>query len=144
MRAKTARDLTQGTYRSLGDKAYGELKGAATEAHKAAAHGGRAIINEAIPAAEPINNAISKRIDLGQVLDEAVFRSGKNDPISLGTQVVLGGGHLGWLPAALAKWPMFGSPAARGAYRFGGKLAKTDLSGATRAALLARMAGEAR
>ena len=145
IRANTARELTQGTYRNLGDKAYGELKGAATEAHKAAARGGRAILNEALPQVEPLNTQIAKRIDLGQVLDEAVFRSGKNDPIGLGTQMVLSSGHLGWLPAALAKWPMFGSPTARGAYRLGGKLAKTrpqTFATATRAALLARLAGE--
>jgi hypothetical protein len=133
--------LTQGTYRTLGDKAYGELKGASTEAHKAAARGGRAILNEAIPAAEPLNNAISKRIDLGQVLDEAVFRSGKHDPVGLGQQVVLSG-NPGLLWASLINRPGVGSPVARGVFGAGKSLGNAEVDGRLmQAALLSAMLG---
>jgi hypothetical protein len=140
--AKGARDLTRGTYRNLGDKAYGELKGAQTEAHKSAARGGRAILNEAIPEVEPINNEISKRIDLGQVLDEAVLRSGKHDPIGLGQQVVLSGGNLGFLPASLINRPGIGSPIARGVNQVGSSLQKLNLTPALKAALIAALGGQ--
>jgi len=139
--AKGARDLTRGTYRNLGDKAYGELKGAQTEGHKAAARGGRAILNEAIPEVEPINNEISKRIDLGQVLDEAVFRSGKHDPIGLGQQVILSG-NLGFLPASLINRPGIGSPIARSVNQTGAALQKLNLTPAIKAALIAALGGQ--
>jgi hypothetical protein len=147
VRANTARELTQGTYRNLGDKAYGELKGAATEAQKAAARGGRAILNEALPQVEPLNNEIARRIDLGQVLDEAVLRSGKHDTIGLRDMVAVAGGHAGLLPASLLNRPGIGSPLARGAYQFGNKLATHQQSDAVRmirAALLAKLAGESK
>ena len=38
-RAADAQAMKQGTYRALGDKAYGELKGASIEAQKAQARG---------------------------------------------------------------------------------------------------------
>jgi hypothetical protein len=142
IRAKTARDLTQGTYRNLGDKAYGELKGAQTEAHKAAARGGREILNEALPEVAPLNKEISKRIDLGQVLDEAVLRSGKHDPVGLTQQVAMGGLNPGMVMGALISRPGIGSPVARGMNRAG-----KSLSGVKspyqmmQAALLARLAG---
>lgn len=119
VRAKTARELTQGTYRKLGDAAYGELKGAEKEAQKAAARGGRAIVDEAVPEATPINAEISKRIDLGELLDEAAFRSGKHNTIGLGDLVSLASGNPGWLAASLINRPGIGSPLARGAYRVG-------------------------
>lgn len=143
VRAKTARDLTQGTYRSLGDKAYGELKGASTEAQKAAARGGRAIVNEAIPSVKPLNEEIAKRIDLGQVLDEAVFRSGKHDPIGLGQQVLLSG-NAKFLPASLLNRPGIGSPIARGVHGAGGALtglSEASVAALMRDALLARLMG---
>ncbi len=142
--ASGARDLTRGTYRNLGDKAYGELKGAETEAQKAAARGGRAILNEAIPQVEPINNEISKRIDLGQVLDDAVFRSGKHDPVGLAERVILGGGHIAALPASLINRPGFGSPVARGLNRAGGALAGTKFpfNDALKTALIAALGGQ--
>jgi hypothetical protein len=85
---------------------------------QAAARGGRAILNEAIPEVEPHNNTISRRIDLGQVLDDAVFRSGKHDPIGLGQQVLLSG-NASFLPAALINRPGVGSSIARGLYGAG-------------------------
>lgn len=141
--ARTARNLTQGTYRNLGDKAYGELQGAATEAHKAAARGGRAILNEAIPAVEPLNNAISKRIDLGDVLDNAVFRSGKHDPIGLTQQVVMSGAKPWLMPLSLLNRPGMGSPIARGMNTVGKALEKTGQIAAPtlKAALLSRLFG---
>lgn len=142
VRAATARELTQGTYRSLGDKAYGELKGASTEGQKAAARGGRAILNEALPQVEPLNNAIARRIDLGQILDEAAFRSGKHDPIGLGQQVMLSGANPGLVFGALVNRPGIGSPVFRKVFEQGGKLsgAKEPI-GAMQAALLARLMG---
>ena len=140
--AKGARELTRGTYRNLGDKAYGELKGAQTEAHKAAARGGRKIVNEALPAVEPLNTKISERIDLGQIQDEAVFRSGKHDPIGLSQQVVLSGNP--WLiPASLINRPGVGSPIARGLFKAGGALdAMQTPNELLRAALVARLLGQ--
>lgn len=142
IRAATARNLTQGTYRNLSDKAYGELKGAATEAQKAAARGGRAILNEALPEVAPINNQIAKRIDLGDVLDEAVLRSGKHDPIGLSQQVVLSGNAPGMILASLVNRPGLGSPLARGLYKAGGALQVPTTEGLMRAALLARLTAE--
>lgn len=141
IRASTARELTQGTYRNLGDKAYGELKGAQTQAHKAAGRAGRRILNEAIPEVEPLNRDISRRLDLGQVQDEAVFRSGKHDPISLGQQVMVAHGNPSWLAMSLINRPGVGSPLARGGYKAGKALEQAIDPEILRAALIARLLG---
>jgi hypothetical protein len=108
-------DLKRGTYRSLGNKAYGELGSAEAEAQKAAARGARRSIESVVPEIGPVHAEESRLIDLADVIDQAAFRSGKNHRVGLQDSIVLNGKHLALIPAALMNHPMIGSPLARGA-----------------------------
>lgn len=105
--------LKRGTYRALGDKSYGEMKGASVEGEKAAARGAKEAIEAVVPGVKPIHAQESQLIDQSQVLDDAVFRSGKHVPFGLLEDIVLSGHHPGALPAVLMNRPGLGSPIAR-------------------------------
>lgn len=78
-----AHELKRGTYRSLGDKSYGELKGASTEAQKSLARGLRSEVAKGVPEAAEI---MKREGDVMNVLDVAKGRSlvsGNRDPQGL-------------------------------------------------------------
>ena len=150
---KTGRDLLptvtvqkmqkvkQGTYRDLGDAAYGELGSADREAAKQLARGQARAIEAAEPSVKPINEEIGKLIDLRDYAEEAGKRIGNTNPVSLGAQIAVGTKSPG-AAAALFERPMFGEPLARGLYGAGGWIPKDVMNPAQfyRLAMLAQMA----
>jgi hypothetical protein len=96
-------------------------------------------LNEALPEVAPLNATIAKRIDLGDILNDAVFRSGKHNPLGLGEEILIAGHHPGLAAAALANRPMIGSPIARGLYRAGGAMTGQSTAALMRAAILAQL-----
>jgi hypothetical protein len=107
---KTAQELKQGTYRSLGNKAYGELKGADIEAMKGLAYGLKEEIAKVVPAVKPLNAEQSKLLNALDVTERRVLMDANKNPIGLG-----------WFttdPVKMAGWmadrsPLFKSLVAR-------------------------------
>lgn len=105
-----AQEMKQGTYRALGDKAYGELKGADMEAQKALARGLKEEIAKAVPEVHQLNAKESKLLDTLDVTERRALMDANKNPIGLG-----------WLttdPAKFAGWmtdrsPLFKSLVAR-------------------------------
>lgn len=87
MGAADAQAMKQGTYRSLGDKSYGELQGATVEAQKALARGLKEEIANQFPELDSLNRAESKLLDLQPVLERAVNRISNHQLIGIGTPI---------------------------------------------------------
>ena len=109
-----AQDVKQGTYRVLGDKAYGEQKGAGAEAQKALARGLKEGVAEAVPSVGPMNAKESDLINARNIAANRVMSDANKNPIGLG---ILN-------PSTLIPWLMDRSPAvksllARGLYQTG-------------------------
>lgn len=81
---KLAQELKQGTYRSLGDKAYGELKGADIEAQKTLARGLKEEIAKAVPQVQPLNAEESKLLNALNVAERRVLMDANKNPAGLG------------------------------------------------------------
>jgi len=79
-----AQDIKQGTYRSLGDKAYGELKGADIEAQKTLARGLKEEIAKAVPEISPLNAQESKLLNALNPTERRVLMSANHNPAGLG------------------------------------------------------------
>jgi len=92
MTAAEAQAMKQGTYRSLGDKAYGELKGASIEAQKALARGLKEELANQFPELQNLNSAESKLLDLQPLLERAVNRIGNHQLIGIGTPLAMNAG----------------------------------------------------
>lgn len=90
MTAEEAQAMKQGTYRALGDKAYGELKGASIEAQKALARGLKEELAVQFPELKTLNASESRLLDLKPVLEKAVSRISNHQTIGLGSPVVAG------------------------------------------------------
>lgn len=75
-----AQEMKQGTYRSLGKKAYGELKGAETEAQKALARGLKNEIAEVVPGVSALNKSESDLLNALSVAERRVLSSMNNNP----------------------------------------------------------------
>jgi hypothetical protein len=90
MTAEEAQAMKQGTYRALGDKAYGELKGASIEAQKALARGLKEELARRFPELEKLNARDSALLDLQPVLERAVNRIGNHQLIGIGTPITTG------------------------------------------------------
>jgi hypothetical protein len=88
--ASEAQAMKQGTYQALGDKAYGELKGASIEAQKALARGIKDEIQTQFPEIGQLNAEQGKLLDLQPVLERAVGRIANHQMIGIGTPVVAG------------------------------------------------------
>jgi hypothetical protein len=85
--AADAQAMKSGTYRALGDKAYGELKGANIEAQKALARGLKDEIATQFPEISGLNAAESKLLDLQPVLEKAVNRISNHQIVGIGTPI---------------------------------------------------------
>ena len=79
-----AQELKQGTYRALGDKSYGELKGAEIEAQKALARGLKEEIANAVPAVRQLNAEESKMLNALSLVERRALISANKNPIGLG------------------------------------------------------------
>ena len=91
-----AQELKTGTYRALGDKSYGELKGAEIEAQKALARGLKEEISNAVPEVRPLNAEESRLLDALSVSERRVMMEANKNPIGLG--------FLSASPVKLAMW----------------------------------------
>jgi hypothetical protein len=82
--------LKTGTYRSLGTKAYGELKGAQIESQKALARGIKEELITQFPELEQLGIRDQQLLNLQPVLERAVNRIGNHQLIGIGTPVTTG------------------------------------------------------
>ena len=110
MPVQLAQELKQGTYRALGNKAYGELKGAEIEAQKALARGLKDEIADAVPSVRALNAQESKLLTALDVAERRVLMDANKNPAGLGL--------LTERPAIFAAWmadrsPIFKSLVAR-------------------------------
>jgi hypothetical protein len=78
-----AQKLKQGTYSSLGNKAYGEVKGASIEAQKGLARGLKEGINKAHPEVAGLNAAEGELINAATIAQRRALMSGNRNPASL-------------------------------------------------------------
>lgn len=85
--ASEAQAMKSGTYTALGNKAYGELKGASVEAQKALARGLKEEIAKQFPEISKLNADESRLLDLQPVLERAVNRVSNHQVIGIGTPV---------------------------------------------------------
>lgn len=88
--ATEAQTMKQGTYRALGDKAYGELKGASVEAQKALARGLKDELANQFPELRYLNAQESKLLDLQPLVERRVNQLRGQGVFRLGTGAVAG------------------------------------------------------
>lgn len=81
---KLAQELKSGTYKALGDKSYGELKGATIEAQKDLARGLKEEIGKAVPGISDLNAQESKILNAMNVTERRVLMDANKNPIGLG------------------------------------------------------------
>jgi hypothetical protein len=96
MSVKEAQEMKRGTYKALGDKAYGELKGADMEAQKTLARGLKEEIAKAVPEVHALNAEQSKLIGALSLVERRALMEANKNPAGLG-----------WLttnPAKFAAW----------------------------------------
>jgi hypothetical protein len=108
-----AQQMKQGTYKALGDKSYGELKGASTEAQKTLARGLKEEIGKAHPEVAAMNLKESELINALKVAERRALVDANKNPVGLGPLA----GHPGWMAAFLAdRSALVKAMAARGLY----------------------------
>ncbi len=101
--AADAQAMKQNTYKQLGDKAYGELKGAQIEGQKALARGLKEELATQFPELSSLNDKESKLLGLQDALERAVRRIDNKDMLGIGTPIAVGAGAAaGGGPAAVA------------------------------------------
>jgi hypothetical protein len=83
MTVQTAQALKEGTYSSLGKKAYGELKGADIEAQKALARGLKEEISTAVPEVAALNARQSALINAKEIAERRALMEGNKNPAGL-------------------------------------------------------------
>lgn len=105
-----AQKLKQGTYRALGDKSYGELKGAETEAQKHLARGLKEGIADAVPEVAGLNAQESKLINALNIVERRVLMDANKNPAGLS---LLAKNPEAWAAFMADRSPMFKSLAAR-------------------------------
>jgi len=108
-----AQQLKQGTYRALGSKSYGELKGAEIEAQKALARGLKDEIARVVPGIERLNKAESELLNAEALASARVLMDSNKNPLGLGW---LAKHPASWLGFAVDRSPFLKSLLARGLY----------------------------
>lgn len=88
MNAADAQAMKQGTYRALGDKAYGEVGSASKEAQKALARGLKEELANQFPELNELNARDGRLIDLQDSLERAVGRISNHQIMGIGTPIV--------------------------------------------------------
>ena len=78
-----AQQLKQGTYRVIGDKPYGELSGAQTEAQKTLARGLKEEISNAVPEVAKPNDLQHELINAMQIAERRALIHGNNNMLGL-------------------------------------------------------------
>ncbi len=87
-----AQKIKQGTYKSVGDKAYGELKSSDIEAQKALARGLKEEIAGAAPEIGPLNAQEGAILNALKLVERRVALAGNKELMGLG-----------WIPSSVAK-----------------------------------------
>jgi hypothetical protein len=105
-----AHSLKQGTYRSLGDKPYGELQGASVESQKQIARALREEVAGAVPSAAVNLKQQSRMINAADLADRRVMTAGNNNLLGLAP---LGVTPLSWLMFLADRSPATVSTLAR-------------------------------
>lgn len=108
-----AQQMKQGTYRMLGEKAYGELKGSEIEAQKALARGIKEEVAKAVPNISDLNAAESKLINARDITEARVLMDANKNPFGLG---LLAKNPGAWLAFAADRSPLMKSLLARALY----------------------------
>lgn len=85
--AATAQTLKTNTYRTLGEKAYGELKTSQKEAEKALARGLKEELENIFPELRQLNAKEAAAIDLKKALERAASRIQNRDLIGIGLPI---------------------------------------------------------
>jgi hypothetical protein len=80
---KLANQIKQGTYKAIGSKNFGELKGAEIEAQKALARGLKEEINTAVPGIEKLNKEQSALLNALHVAERRSMLQGNNNVLGL-------------------------------------------------------------
>lgn len=88
--AEQAQAVKQGTYRALGDKAYGEISTASKESQKALARGLKDELAQQFPELSNLNARDSRLINLQDSLERAVGRIGNHQLLGIGTPIAAG------------------------------------------------------
>lgn len=78
-----AQEMKQGTYKVLGDKSYGEVKSASTEAQKALARGLKEEIARAVPEVHSLNAEESAMLNALSVSERRVMMEANKNPFGL-------------------------------------------------------------
>lgn len=98
-----AQQMKQGTYKALGDRAYGEQKGASAESQKTLARGLKDEISAAVPEVAAKNKRESDLINAAKLAERRVLMDANKNPLGLG---ILN-------PAMLPLWLWDRSPVAK-------------------------------
>jgi hypothetical protein len=80
---KLANQIKQGTYKALGNKSFGELKGAEIEAQKALARGLKEEINKVEPSVAALNKEQGELLNALNVAERRSLMQGNNNPLGL-------------------------------------------------------------
>lgn len=78
-----AQKLKQGTYKALGEKPYGELQGATTEAQKTLARGLKEEISKAVPEVAPLNARESNLLNALNVSERRALMDMNKNPMGI-------------------------------------------------------------
>lgn len=113
MPVQIAQQMKRGTYKTLGEKPYGELQGSEVEAQKALARGLKETISEAVPAVAPLNNRVGNLLNAANVLERRVLMAPNNNILGL---TPLGPNPLSWALFMADRMPGLKSLAAQGLY----------------------------
>lgn len=114
MSVQRAQQLKQGTYRSLGNRAYGETKGAAVETEKAMARGLKEGIEAAHPEVKGLNAREGSIMEARDAVAKRVAMAANRDPVGLGW---LAHDPVGVIGFAMSRSPVVKSMLARGLYQ---------------------------
>lgn len=95
-----AQTMKQGTYKALGNKSYGELKGAQIEGQKTLARGLKEEVESQVPAVGPLNARSGELQQLRDALEGAMRRTGNTDAIGL-TDVIAATQNPSLLPVSM-------------------------------------------
>lgn len=93
---RQAQDLKRGTYKALGEKAYGELKGSEIEANKALARGLKDEIARVVPEVQPLNAEMSKLSSALSLTEKRALMEANKNPAGLA-----------WLTTSPTKWAAY-------------------------------------
>lgn len=110
MPVQLAQEVKQGTYRALGNKAYGELKGADVEAQKHLARGLKDEIAAAVPEVRALNGREAALLNALDVAERRVLMKYNNNPNGL---ALLAKNPGAWAGFMADRSPLFKSLVAR-------------------------------